>query len=63
MIKFLFFYFSLGFKMKSVYFSIFKAIAPAIIAILRTEAAKTESEIDDKLVNVFEATLQEFKII
>lgn len=49
--------------MKSVYFSIFKAIAPAIIAILRTEAAKTESEIDDKLVNVFEATLQEFKII
>lgn len=49
--------------MKSVYLTIFKAIAPAIIAILRTEAAKTDSEIDDRLVNVLESTLQEFKII
>ncbi len=59
--KFLFIY--LGFKMTSIYFQIFKGIAPSIIAILKTEAKKSDTDIDDKLVNILENILKEFKLL
>lgn len=49
--------------MNTVYLGILKSIAPAIIQILRTEASKSDNTIDDKLVNVLESILKEFKLI
>lgn len=63
MIRFLFFYFSWRFKLNSIYLGILKSIAPAIIQILRAEAAKSDNAIDDKLVNILESILKEFKLI
>ncbi len=49
--------------MTSIYFQIFKGIAPSIIAILKTEAKKSDTDIDDKLVNILENILKEFKLL
>lgn len=49
--------------MSSIYITILKGIAPSIIALLRTEAKKTENNIDDKLVTVLENILKEFGIL
>ena len=49
--------------MGSIYLQIFKGIAPSIIAILKAEAKKTGTDIDDKLVNILENILKEFKLL
>lgn len=49
--------------MSNIYIGIFKSIAPALIAVLRTEAKKSDNTIDDSLVNVLENILKEFKIL
>lgn len=61
MMKFI--YFFLGFGMSSIYMNILKSIAPAIIALLRSEAGKSDNTIDDKLVTILETILKEFNIL
>lgn len=57
------FYFFLGFGMSNIYLTIFKTIAPFVIQILRDQAGKTDSTIDDKLVTILESILKEFNIL
>lgn len=49
--------------MQSIYLTVLKSIAPSIIAILRTEAKKSETKIDDKLVTILESILKEFELL
>jgi len=58
-----FFLLYLGFKMTNIYITILKSLAPTMIAILKTEAKKSQTDIDDKLVNILEQILKEFKLL
>lgn len=49
--------------MDNIYLTVFRTIAPAIISILKAESKKSENTIDDKLVNVLENILKEFKLL
>lgn len=49
--------------MQSIYITILKGIAPSIIALLKSEAKKSDNKIDDKLVTILENILIEFEIL
>ena len=49
--------------MNSIYLQILKSIAPAIVALLKVEAQKTDNKIDDKLVTILESILKEFDLL
>lgn len=57
------FIFYLGWTMQSIYITILKGIAPSIIALLKSEAKKSDNKIDDKLVTILENILIEFEIL
>ena len=59
--KLFIFFFRVG--MNSIYITILKSLASPLLAILRAEAKKSTTEIDDKLVTILESILKEFKII